>query len=188
MVNVIEPGEPSCANGWNLYKNSCFMHSARSVTGTWDQAYVYCNGSSAQLAKVSGNSDALNFMSDLAKRRNASNVWIGSSRGPRSRFLGQCATFDGHKRAWTKSKCTQVLPFICEREVPKDVTIEQISSSTARVRWTMTASGNTVTSYYVELSTSSSGNVVSRKSSSKERSLLLTDLQPNIQYRVRVAS
>lgn len=71
-------------------------------------------------------------------------------------------------------------------EVPKDVTIEQISSSTARVMWTMTASGNTVTSYYVELSTSSSGNVVSRKSSSKERSLLLTDLQPNIQYRVRV--
>jgi len=69
--------------------------------------------------------------------------------------------------------------------VPKDVSIEYINSTTVRVGWSMAASGDTVIAYHVELSTSD-GNVVSRKSSSKERSLLLTHLQPNIEYRVRV--
>ena len=70
-------------------------------------------------------------------------------------------------------------------EVPKDVTIEHINSSTVRVGWRMAKSGHSVTAYHVELSTSS-GNVVARKSSLKERSLLLTHLQPNVEYRVRV--
>ena len=69
--------------------------------------------------------------------------------------------------------------------VPKDVSIEYINSTTVRVGWSMAASGDTVIAYHVELSTSD-GNVVSWKSSSKERSLLLTHLQPNIEYRVRV--
>jgi len=70
-------------------------------------------------------------------------------------------------------------------EAPKDVSIGHINSTTVRVGWSMAASGDTVIAYHVELLTSD-GNVVSRKSSSKERSLLLTHLQPNIEYRVRV--
>ena len=70
-------------------------------------------------------------------------------------------------------------------EVPKDVTIHYVNSSTVRVGWSMVKSDHTVIAYHVELSTSS-GNVFSRKSSSKERSILLTHLQPNVEYRVRV--
>jgi len=70
-------------------------------------------------------------------------------------------------------------------KAPKNVSIVHINSTTVRVEWSMAASGDTVIAYHVELSTSY-GNVVSRKSSSKERSLLLTHLQPNIEYRVRV--
>ena len=69
--------------------------------------------------------------------------------------------------------------------VPKDFRIENINSSAVRVGWSMATSGETVIAYHVELSTSD-GNVVARKSSSKERSLLLTHLLPNIEYRVRV--
>ena len=69
--------------------------------------------------------------------------------------------------------------------VPKDVSIEHINSTTVRVGWSMASSGNTVIAYHVELSTSD-GNVVSRRSSSKQRSLLLTHLQPNIHYRIRI--
>ena len=70
-------------------------------------------------------------------------------------------------------------------DVPKDVSIEHINSTTVRVGWSMAESDDTSISYHVELSTSD-GFVVSRKSSSKERTLLLTHLQPNIEYRVRV--
>ena len=69
--------------------------------------------------------------------------------------------------------------------VPKDVSIEHINSTTVRVGWSMASSGNTVIAYHVELSTSD-GNVVSRRSSAKQQSLLLTHLQPNIQYRIRI--
>ena len=69
--------------------------------------------------------------------------------------------------------------------VPKDFRIEYKNSSAVRVGWSMATSGETVIAYHVELSTSD-GNVVTRKSSSKERSLLLTHLLPNIEYRVRV--
>ena len=69
--------------------------------------------------------------------------------------------------------------------VPKDVSIEHINSTTVRVGWSMASSGNTVIAYHVELSTSDR-NVVSRRSSAKQQSLLLTHLQPNIQYRIRI--
>ena len=68
---------------------------------------------------------------------------------------------------------------------PKDLSIERINSTAVRVGWRMAASGDTVIAYHVELSTSD-GNVVTRISSTKERSLLLAHLQPNIEYQVRV--
>ena len=70
-------------------------------------------------------------------------------------------------------------------DVPKDVSIEHINYTAVRVGWSMPASGDTVIAYHVELSTSD-GNVVTRISSSKERSLLLAHLQRNIEYKVRV--
>ena len=70
-------------------------------------------------------------------------------------------------------------------DAPKDVSIEHINCTTVRVGWSMAASGDTVIAYHVELSTSD-GNVVTRISSSKERSLLLEHLHSKIEYRVRV--
>lgn len=120
----LEPGEPSCANGWSLNKNSCFMNSARTVHESWYRAYDYCNKSSARLAKVSSDSESLDFIRDLAKQVNASSVWIGSRKGAHFRLLGdnshnpqsgngRCAKIVGIRR--TLGKCTEKLPFICER-------------------------------------------------------------------------
>ena len=92
------------------------MHSPNSVVNTWYEARDYCNKSSGRLARVSGDVDSQSFINDLAKRINATGVWIGSSRAGHSRFLGynkKCVVFDGTKE--TLTKCTSKLPFICER-------------------------------------------------------------------------
>ena len=120
----LEPGKSSCANGWSLYKNSCFMNSARTVLESWYKAYDYCNKSSARLAKVSSDTESLSFIGNLAKQVNASSVWIGSRRGAHFRLLGdnshnpqsgnsRCAKVHGTKR--TEGKCTEKLAFVCER-------------------------------------------------------------------------
>ena len=84
---------------------------------SWYKAYAYCNKSSARLAKVSSDSESLGFVRDLAKQVNASRVWIGSGspRKSHNRQSGNrpCAKIDGIAR--TRGKCTDKLPFICER-------------------------------------------------------------------------
>lgn len=100
------------------------MNSARTVSESWSKAYDYCNKSSARLAKVSGDYESLGFVRELARQVNASSVWIGSPGGAHSRLFGEnshnpqsanrrCVKIDGIRR--TKGKCTDKLPFICER-------------------------------------------------------------------------
>ena len=102
------------------------MHSAYSVTKTWYMASAYCNASSARLAKVSHNPDAFRFMSVLARRGNATNVWVGSSRSSHSSIghynsqhphsgIRTCTKFNTRISVLTKSSCSKELPFICER-------------------------------------------------------------------------
>lgn len=204
FVNVIEPGKPSCANGWSFYKNSCFMHSSYNMERVWREASSYCTGSSARLAKVPHDSDddTLRFMSVLtkgsipAKRSllNLSTVWVGSASHPTVGHQNQqggtssCAGFNAIKRKLDEDACTKKCTFICERvlpEVPKDVSIEYINSSAVRVGWNLASSGSNVTNNYVELSIAS-GNVIKRQSSHGKQSVIFTHLLSNTQYRVRV--
>lgn len=95
------------------------MHSPRTVRESWCKAYNYCNKSFARLAKIPSGSESLGFIRHLAKQVNASSVWIGSRREVhfdcRDLQSGnrQCAKIDGKRR--TQGKCTDKLPFICER-------------------------------------------------------------------------
>jgi len=94
------------------------------VSESWSKAYDYCNKSSARLAKVSGDYESLGFVRELARQVNASSVWIGSPGGANSGLFGEnshnrqsansrCVKIDGIRK--TKAKCTDKLPFICER-------------------------------------------------------------------------
>ena len=115
----LDPRKPSCANGWSLYKTSCFMHSARTVSESWCKAYGYCHKSFARLAKIPDNSESLSFIGGLANQVNASSVWIGSRTGVdfncHNSQTGNrlCDKINGKGRI--QGKCTDKLPFICER-------------------------------------------------------------------------
>ena len=95
------------------------MHSARTVLESWCMAYDYCNKSFARLAKIPSDPKSLGFIKNLAKQVNASSVWIGSRRGAHFNCQNpqsgnrQCAKIYGMGR--TQGKCTDELPFICER-------------------------------------------------------------------------
>ena len=96
------------------------MHSARTVSENWCKAYDYCHKSFARLAKIPRDSKSLGFIRGLANQVNASSVWIGGSR-PEVDFnchnsqTGNrlCAKIYGKGRI--QGKCTDELPFICER-------------------------------------------------------------------------
>ena len=95
------------------------MHSPRTVRESWCDAYDYCNKSFARLAKIPSDSESLSFIRNHAKQVNASSVWIGSRRGvyfdchdPQS-GNSQCPKIYGTGRR--QGKCTDKLPFICER-------------------------------------------------------------------------
>ncbi|XP_074611085.1 uncharacterized protein LOC141865674 [Acropora palmata] len=199
MVNVIVPGEQSCKHGWHLHKkaNACYMHSDRTVNKSWSDAQTYCSASKAQLA-LPYNADDLTFLSKLAdiSIRNSS-FWLDPVLGAhrnhswRTGFSGQasrCSVFDKTKEILSSAVCSKKLPFICQRVlpgIPKGVRIEQITSFTARVGWTVTTSGPEPQVHHVELTALSSKNVVTR-STSKSRSVTFTDLQSDTMYQVRV--
>lgn len=200
LVTVIASGEQSCAHGWNLHKNACYMYSARSIKKTWLEANTYCSDSKAQLARVSNKSHDLHFIRDLVKNRTETSFWIAPPRGAhgnvrqhqspnRGRQAIRCKALDKWKLTWKNADCETQLPFICQRvlpRVPVGVSIEHVTSFTARVGWTVAGSisSNSPQVYHVELTTSS-GNAVSR-TSSKERFVLFTHLRPNTRYQVRV--
>lgn len=200
MVNVIVPGEPSCTHGWSLHKSACYMYSAPRVTENWHEAQAYCNDSEAQLAQVFDSREDLHFIWDLVRHRSESRFWIAPPRGAdgnfhlhqalgRGRHASRCAQFNKRNKTLKNTDCTEKRPFICQRvlpEVPKDVSIEHLTSSSVQVGWTVAASSssNTPQVYHVELTTSS-GRFVSRRST-RERTLLFTQLRSNTRYRLRV--
>lgn len=191
FVNVIVPGETSCADGWNLHRNSnvCYSYSARGVTRSWDDAKAYCNASNAQLAQLN-KPDDFRFVSELSNNRSESGFWLSSSYlqdMSLSKQATRCSVFNKTKGTLSSAHCSSKLPFICERvlpRIPKDVSIQHITSFTARVGWSAAASSSEPQTYHVELTTSSD-NVVTRISSEK-RSVSFTDLQPDTLYHVRV--
>ena len=83
----------------------------------------------------------------------------------------------------SKQKCFCSLLTVLPR-IPKDVSIQNITSFAARVGWSAAASSSQPQAYHVELTTSSD-NVVTRISSEK-RSVTFTHLQPDTLYHVRV--
>lgn len=121
------PGEPSCAHGWSLYKNACYMHFPSSIGNkTWNEADSYCHGSKARLAQVSKNRHGINFIRDLVKHRNESSFWISQAR----KVYGNLPRYQSPRRGRRPSQCTkitkmhttlkyeyckQTLPFICQR-------------------------------------------------------------------------
>ncbi|XP_068676743.1 hemicentin-1-like isoform X2 [Montipora foliosa] len=192
FVNVIIPGETSCADGWNLHRNShaCYLYSARGVIKSWDDAKAYCKESNAQLAQLN-NLDDFRFVSKLANNRSESGFWFSSGRGASdmrpSKQATRCSVFNKTKGTPSRADCLRRRPFICERvlpRIPKDVSIQHITSFTARVGWSAAASSSQPQTYHVELMTSSD-NVVTRISSEK-RSVSFTHLQPDTLYHVRV--
>ncbi|XP_068726577.1 uncharacterized protein [Montipora capricornis] len=191
FVNVVVPGETSCADGWNLHRNSsaCYSYSARGIIGSWDYAKAYCKESNAQLAQPN-NRDNFRFVSELANNRSESGFWLSSGylqdMRP-SKQATRCSVFNKTKGTPSRADCLRRRPFICERvfpRIPKDVSIQHITSFTARVGWSAAASSSQPQTYHVELMTFSD-NVVTRISSEK-RSVSFTHLQPDTLYHVRV--
>ncbi|XP_068677067.1 hemicentin-1-like [Montipora foliosa] len=197
FVNVVVPGETSCADGWNLHRNSnaCYLYSARGMIRSWKDAKANCKESNAQLAQLN-NPDDFRFVSELANNRSESGFWFSSGRGVRennaldmrpSKQATGCSVFNKTKGTPSSADCLRRRPFICERvlpRIPKDVSIQHITSFTARVGWSAAASSSQPQAYHVELTTSSD-NVVTRISSEK-RSVTFTHLQPDTLYHVRV--
>lgn len=191
MVNVVVPGDPSCAQGWRRHKNSCYMYSPKHSNVIWSEANKYCNGSQAQLAQLPDNSDDLGFLSTLTKHRDQSRFWIAPPRDTREGYQkSRCPLFDNKKLgSRTTGDCAIKLPFICRRvlpSVPKDVIIEHTTSSSFQVGWSVPTLSSTEKPlvYNVELTTSY-GSVISRRST-QQRSLVFSNLQSNTHYRIRV--
>ena len=112
------------------------MHSSHAVEREWGGASSYCTDSSAQLARVSrdSNDDTLRFMSVLSRRsfpsvpplRNPFTVWVGSPLGNHltHSFSGYhyqqgriktCTGLDARNGKLSKPACTKKYTFICER-------------------------------------------------------------------------
>lgn len=191
MVNVVVPGDPSCAQGWRRHKNACYMYSPMHFNEVWSEANKYCKGSHAQLAQLPDNSDDLRFLSTLVKHRNQSRFWIAPPLDTREGYQkSSCLLFDNKKLgSTTTGDCASQLPFICQRvlpSVPKDVIIEHTTSSSVQVGWSVPTLSSTEKPlvYNVELTTSY-GSVISRRST-QQRSLVFSNLQSNTHYRIRV--
>lgn len=114
-------GEPSCADGWELQKTSCYMYSAPKVTKSWRAAKAYCEGSKAQLVNPK-NSEDIPFLSNLSKNRSESTFWTELQRGSygglhrrSGREAPRCSAFNKLKRQLSFKDCSRALPFICER-------------------------------------------------------------------------
>lgn len=119
------PGEQSCAHGWDLYKNTCYMHSAKGVKKSWKEADAYCRASNAQLVHLN-SFDSPSFLKGLTKHlatnTNESRFWIAPTRGTHGNFrhnnkpggnARSCSVFKSHKTG--TADCTRGLPFICQR-------------------------------------------------------------------------
>ena len=89
----------------------------------------------------------------------------------------------------SSQSCKQCFCFLLRTvlpSVPKDVIIEHTTSSSVRVGWSVPTLSSTEKPlvYNVELTTSY-GSVISRRST-KQRSLVFSNLQSNTHYRIRV--
>ena len=110
------------------------MHSSHAVEREWGGASSYCIDSSAQLARVSGDSDddTLRFMSVLSRRSfraplsNPLTVWVGSPLGNhlthslsgyqyQQSSIRRCTGLNARNGKLSKSACTEKYTFICER-------------------------------------------------------------------------
>ena len=110
------------------------MHSSHAVEREWGGASSYCIDSSAQLARVSGDSDddTLRFMSVLSRRSfpaplpNPLTVWVGSPlwnhlthsssmHQYQQGRISRCTGLNARRGQLSTSACTEKYTFICER-------------------------------------------------------------------------